>query len=251
LGLVITAWLLYLFAATSIWMLVLVYQSEIRYALIHLDPFRSLVRPTPRGPTSDNIVIAEAAFALAEARRGALIVLRRRGNIDHLLTGGVPLGGQISREILEAIFRKVSPVHDGATVIEGGYISRVGVFLPLTSRIDLPNFYGSRHRAALGLTEQSDAVVIVASEERGEVSLVQHSTISQMYNVSALIDLLQSLDPRAPLISGRKSHHQLLRYLKLKFLALGIAPFLLLLMITPGLFTLRDGTHLTRNYYHG
>jgi len=85
--------------------------------------------------------------------------------------------------------------------------------------------------------------VIVASEERGEVSLVHHSTIRSMENVRALIGFLQSLDPMAPLISGRNFRHELLRYSQLKLLALGIASFLLLLMIMPWLFPPRDGTH--------
>ena len=81
----------------------------------------------------------------------------------------MPLGAEVSREILEAIFRKVSPVHDGAAVISGGRIARVGVVLPLTEREDLPKWYGTRHRAAVGLTERSDAIAV--SEDRGSVVL--------------------------------------------------------------------------------
>ena len=193
LGLPITAWVMHLAALTSVVLLVLVNYSEIRYALTHLDPFSRLLRPRPPGQNSDVAAIAEAAFSLAEARRGALIVLRGNNQLDHLLVGGIPLGGQISKEILEAIFRELSPVHDGAAVIDDGHISRVGVFLPLTNRADLPNHYGTRHRAALGIAEQTDAIVVVVSEEKGQVSLVERARIVRNLNEAQLARTIRQL----------------------------------------------------------
>src|SRR2546426_5699567 len=126
-------------------------------------------------------------------------------------------------DALPIFFRKVSPVHDGAVVIEAGRISRVGVFLPLTSREDLPNYYGTRHRAAIGLAEQSDAKVIVVSEERGQVSLVEDSVIHRMENVTELIQQMPRAGTSESSLSSRKIRARLFGNLKLKVLAFGMA----------------------------
>src|SRR5437867_7058576 len=223
LDLIVTAWVLHVAAIAAVVLLVVVYHSEIRHALTHLDLLNRLVRQMQLEPTSEGIAIAQTAFALAAIKRGALIVLAKTDSLKNLLTGGVPLEGMISREILEAIFRKVSPVHDGAVVIEAGRISRVGVFLPLTSREDLPNYYGTRHRAAIGLAEQSDAKVIVVSEERGEVSLVEDSVIRRMENVTDLIQQMPRAGTSESSLSSRKIRARLFGKLKLKVLASGMA----------------------------
>jgi uncharacterized protein (TIGR00159 family) len=218
-----TAWVTQLAAIVSVLLLVLLYYAEIRYALTHLDPFTRLARTEILGRASDFRALAEAAFALAKSQRGALIVLVGKNPLDHLLTGGVPLGGKISQEIIEAIFRKVSPVHDGATIIEGSQISRVGVFLPLTRRTDLPNSYGARHRSALGLAEQSDALVIVVSEERGEVSVVQGKSMHLVGQVTDLVEQLQTFSPGAPPSKSWNIPHRVLNNWKLKLLAFGLS----------------------------
>jgi uncharacterized protein (TIGR00159 family) len=191
LELVITAWILHLAAIASVLLLVVVYHTEIRHALSRLDPLNRLVRALPLESTSDATAIAEAAFLLAANHRWALIVLTAWDQLENLLTGGVALGGAISRQILEAIFRKMSRVHDGAVIVEDGRIARVGVFLPLTRREDLALHFGTRHRAALGLTEQSDARVIVVSEERGEVSVAEGPTIRRVESAADLAVQIQ------------------------------------------------------------
>jgi hypothetical protein len=113
--------------------------------------------------------IVEGVYELARNRIGALIVLPGNDDLEELVQGGVQWNGLVSREMLGAIFWSGNPVHDGAAVIRGDQVMRVGVVLPLSTRDDLPHFYGTRHRAAAGLAEQSDALVIVVSEERGEV----------------------------------------------------------------------------------
>jgi uncharacterized protein (TIGR00159 family) len=223
LDLIITAWVLHMAAITAVVLLVLVYHSEIRHALTHLDPLNRLVRAVPAGQPTDSVAIAEAAFALAAAYRGALIVLCGNDPLENILIGGVPLGGRVSREILEAIFRKVSPVHDGAVVIEGGQIARVGALLPLVSREDLPNSYGTRHRAALGLAELTDAKVIVVSEERGEVSLVEGATLRKMKTAAELLHLIQRPDQSLTDRSNPKLVRCLLGNWRLKLSAIGIA----------------------------
>ena len=118
------------------------------------------------------MLIAEAMFDLARDRIGALVVIVRRDAILELLEGGVALGAEISSELLKAIFQKDSPLHDGAVIIDGDRALKAGVVLPLTQRQNVASFYGTRHRAGMGLAERCDALVTVVSEERGEVSLM-------------------------------------------------------------------------------
>ncbi|HVN79719.1 MAG TPA: diadenylate cyclase [Terriglobia bacterium] len=204
LDLIVTAWVLHAGAVAVVVMMVVINYPEIRQALIHFDPFRRLMRFGSSDQVPDRVLITEAAFALAGIRCGALIVLTGRDSLENRLTGGVPLDSRVSREILEAIFRKVSPLHDGAAIISGNRIARAGAFLPLTRREDLPNYYGTRHRAALGLAEESDAKVIVVSEERGEVSLVEGTRIFRTGNALQLAQHLESARLRPSLPSSRK-----------------------------------------------
>jgi len=138
----------------------------------------------------------------------------------------VPLGGEVSQEILEAIFRKVSPVHDGAAIVQGERISRVAVILPLTQRRDVPRGYGTRHRAAMGLAERCDAIVIVVSEERGQVSLAHGGEIAAIQSPEELAQRVREL--RAPPATGASTQLRriLLADLPLKAVALGLAGLL-------------------------
>jgi hypothetical protein len=122
-----------------------------------------------------------------------LIAIVRRDSVDEWATGGVPLGGEVSSEILEAIFRKVSPVHDGAAIVEGGRISRVAAVLPLSETQGLPGAFGTRHRAAMGLAECCDALVIAVSEERGTVTLFERGTARAFSRPEELLKELEQL----------------------------------------------------------
>lgn len=192
LGLAITVWVLHASALVAGVVLVVIFQPELRHALNRLEIL--LTRPQRRGALAQALeTIAAAAFSLARARRGALIVVTRRDPVSELLTGGVPLGGEVSAEILEAIFRKVSPVHDGATIIDGDRITRVGALMPLSHNDKLPREWGTRHRAGMGLAERSDAVVIVASEERGDLTLMHDGTFQPIDGVEELVAGLKAL----------------------------------------------------------
>jgi diadenylate cyclase len=159
LDLVITVWVLHAAAVGAGVVLIVLFQPELRHALNTLEVV--LKRSERRGALSQALeVVSAAAFSLAGAGRGALLVLTRHDSVNELLPGGVPLGGHVSPEILEAIFRKVSPVHDGATIVEGDRITRVGALLPLSQNEELPRTWGTRHRAGMGLAERSDAIVV-------------------------------------------------------------------------------------------
>ncbi|HYA03035.1 MAG TPA: diadenylate cyclase, partial [Syntrophobacteria bacterium] len=170
-GLVLTSWFLEGFGAIAVLVLVVVFRNEIREALIQTNPVRLFLGRLYEPQAINPAAIAQTAFQLANTKTGALLVFQNRDRLTEFLREGIPLGGIFTREITESIFARQSPVHDGAAVIRGNRIERIGTFLPLTQREGLPQVFGSRHRAAIGLTELSDAVVIAVSEERGEVSL--------------------------------------------------------------------------------
>lgn len=223
LGLSLTVWILDGATLAAVIVILIVFQAELRRALIRLDVIAWLLPQRPSSAMLSLQAIATAAFSLARARRGALIVIAGDEPLDELVEGGVPLGGAISTEILEAIFRKVSPVHDGATIIEGDHIARVSALLPFTQRRDVPRHYGTRHRAAMGLAERSDALVIVVSEERGEVSLAAGRELIVRETADALMEAIrQSRAPR-PIGRTRRLRQVFLGDLALKATALALA----------------------------
>ena len=122
-----------------------------------------------------------------------------------LTTPGITLNGQVSPEILLAMFQKESPVHDGAAIVDGDVITRVGAVLPLTLRSDVPQHYGTRHRAAMGLAERSDALVIVVSEERGEVTLMFETHMLRPATADDLRAALISMIGRPPKPAASRS----------------------------------------------
>ena len=186
LDLVVTSWVLDAFAILLVLVLLLIFQPELRRAFMQLDSTLKLwPRPAMAG-THTGQAIANAAFALAQYQLGALMVITRRDAIGDLLEGGIAIGGELSAELLEAIFQKVSPLHDGAVVITGNRLLRAGVVMPLTKRQDVPSYYGTRHRAAVGLAERCDALVIAVSEERSEVTLMDGATTRHMEDPDAV-----------------------------------------------------------------
>ena len=112
-----------------------------------------------------------AAEMLSQQRRGALIVFSRRINIRNIIETGTRINGEISSSLIIAIFEFDGPLHDGAMIIQNGHIVAAGCFLPLSEQQDIKKSFGTRHRASLGMSEQSDAVILVVSEETGAISL--------------------------------------------------------------------------------
>jgi diadenylate cyclase len=159
--------------------LVVVFQEEIRRAFERVAFTRPLdhLRQTESRQSATEVLVA-AAFDLAKARTGALIVLKGKESLERHLTGGVPLGGIVSEPLLMSIFDASSAGHDGALVVEEELASRFAVHLPLSQEITGKERFGTRHAAALGLSERSDALIIVVSEERGEVSVAQGGNLA-------------------------------------------------------------------------
>jgi diadenylate cyclase len=170
-GMIITHTVMQGVAALTAIGVLIVFRYEIRSIFQSKGMKDIFWRITPKPAQTPIEIIAESVFRLARQNKGALIVLPARQAVDDLIHGGITLNGRVSREIIESIFWPGNPVHDGAVVIDGEKIVRVAAILPLTNSDDLPSRYGTRHRAAIGLTELSDAVVLIVSEERGEVSV--------------------------------------------------------------------------------
>jgi diadenylate cyclase len=222
LHLLITPWILDAAAMLGVVAVVLVFHSEVRSAIARLET--ALVGTRPKRSAQTLQAISAAASLLADARRGALIVIVRHQPIDELVVGGLPLDGRVSAEILEAIYADLSPVHDGAAIIQGDRVTHVGAILPLSHSADLPEAYGTRHRAALGLSERCDAAVIVVSEERGQITVMHNGRIEPVDAADDLVEALGELaDPgeRAPL--ARRVDALLRRNLALKAVTVMLA----------------------------
>ncbi|MEO6810434.1 MAG: diadenylate cyclase, partial [Isosphaeraceae bacterium] len=190
-NLVMTSWLLEGINAVAVLVIVVVFRNEIREVLLQSNPARLLIGRPEKARAVDLPVVAEAAFRLAATRTGALLVFPNRDKLGEHVREGVALGGQFSGAVLESLFARTSPVHDGAAVIRGGRIDRVGAILPLSTRSGLPPEFGTRHRAAVGLSEVCDAIVVIVSEERGEVSIAQRGLVEPVEDAQALERLLR------------------------------------------------------------
>ncbi len=197
-GLFLTTWVLGGIWAAAFILVVVVFQAEIRQILEHVNPrlpVLNIFRRTSSTPkVSDFLVtIADTCFALAKKQCGGLLVLERNDPLESLLRSrGVLIDAQVSALLLENLFTPASPLHDGAVYIRNGRVCRAGCVLPLSETRSLPYTYGTRHRAALGITERSDALAVVISEERGAVSVVDHGGMVTLPGSSELLEWLNS-----------------------------------------------------------
>lgn len=165
------AWLLDNFLGPAVLIVVILFQADIRRGLGRLGR-GFFPRLSERQESQIVEEVVRAAQALSARRVGALIVLERRTGLDDQVEAGTPLDAAVTKELLTTIFQPSSPLHDGAVLIQQGRVSHAGAILPLTLRADLPEGVGTRHRAAVGITEETDAAVIVVSEETGSISVV-------------------------------------------------------------------------------
>jgi diadenylate cyclase len=151
---------------------IVVFQSDIRRALAHLGRapfFRYFVRQEPVDETIEEVVVA--AGILASHKIGAIIAIEREIGLRNYIESGIPLDAEMTYDLLVTIFQPTSPLHDGAVVIQENRVAAAACFLPLTVNPKLSRDLGTRHRAAIGLTEENDAISVVVSEERGQIAL--------------------------------------------------------------------------------
>ncbi len=191
-GLYTLRWLLDKFFVYIVLAILILFQNDIRRALARAGGrFFSSVAGVSESFAYEEVV--RTAFALASRRIGALIVIERSASLDHIVEGGHELDARASQELLMSLFHPTSPLHDGAVVLQKGRLSAAKVFLPLSLAKDMARYFGTRHRAALGLSEETDAVVVVVSEERGVVSLVLAGAITQVADTNELRGQLQEI----------------------------------------------------------
>jgi len=178
-----TRWLLSsLFSATLV-ILAIIFQGDIRRAFMVIG--RRQAEPALPDEAAETIEeLIKACSELAQRSIGALIVIVRHMPIEHIVNVGTQIDAKVTSELLNSIFLPYSPIHDGAVIIHSGKITKAGCLLPLSQNPDIAKSFGTRHRAALGLAEQSDALVLVVSEETGKISLVHDGKIN--YDVDAV-----------------------------------------------------------------
>lgn len=193
-GLVTLTWLLNNFLSSIILVVVVVFQDEIRRGLTKVG-----THPLFRKGSSTSMVdksiedLTLVCSRLSQTRTGALIVIQRDVGLSEFMEEGVTLDSLVHRKLLVSLFHKDSPLHDGAVLIEGDRIKAAGCVLPLSFNPDLDPNLGTRHRAALGLSERSDAIVVVVSEENGSISLARDGRLVRNLDASMLRDSLHRL----------------------------------------------------------
>ena len=176
------------FASTASFFQILLYSSPVILAVIFQSDIKRALfsfwkRHKPEDGTNPDLSttvdeLSKGLHELAERRIGALIVIVRQMSIDHLVQVGTEIDAKVTSELLNSIFLPYSPIHDGAVIIQREKITSAGCFLPLTQNPDIAKSFGTRHRAALGISEQTDVLVLVVSEETGKISIVHDGKIT-------------------------------------------------------------------------
>lgn len=187
-------WLIRNVLAYAVFAAIVLFQSDIRRALSHLGraPFFRLLGHSERTAETIEEVIT-AAGMLAKSRVGALIVFEREIGLRNYVESGIPIDGAVSYDLLTTIFQPATALHDGAVIISDERLAAAACFLPLTVNPRLDRDLGTRHRAAIGLTEESDAIAVIVSEERGEISLSRSGRIYRRLSTDDLRQRLQSM----------------------------------------------------------
>ena len=173
---------------------IVIFQSDIRRALAHFGQapfFRYFNRQEAVDETIEEIVVA--ATMLAARRVGAIIAIEREIGLRNYIESGIPLDARLTYDLLVTIFHPGSPLHDGAAILQENRVAAAACFLPLSVNPRVSRELGTRHRAAIGLTEESDAVTVVVSEETGQISLALDGNIERGLTPDALRDRIRSL----------------------------------------------------------
>jgi diadenylate cyclase len=185
-------WLLSTMLPYVVFALIVVFQSEIRHALANLGSRLSLMRSSSSvADVYDDIVLAANLFS--QNQTGALIVIEREIGLRTYIESGVALDARLSYDLLATIFRPSAPLHDGAVIVQRDRIAAAACFLPLSMNPILSTQLGTRHRAAIGITEETDAVAVIISEETGTISVAVAGSIERDLTVERLRERLSNL----------------------------------------------------------
>ncbi len=198
-GLFLTTWVFQILWQVLIILIIILFQSEIRQVLERVNPIQNIGLRRISRPEKWIPGFVKAVFALAKQKIGALIIIEHFDLVGELVTEGQQMEAPPTPEVLISIFQKESLLHDGAVLIRRGSITQVACYLPLSAAEKLPKEWGTRHRAALGLSERCDALVVVVSEERGEVSVARGGQVFHVDNPPTLTDIImEAVRPAAP-----------------------------------------------------
>ena len=187
-------WLIRNVVGYIVFAVIVLFQSDIRRALAHLGRgpfFRLFAKPESAEESIEDLVVA--AKMLSEQQTGAIIAIERQIGLRNYIEGGIPLDAVLTYDLIVSVFQTASPLHDGAVIVQDDRIAAAACFLPLTVNPKLSKELGSRHRAAIGLTEENDSVAIVVSEETGAISVVVNGQIERGLTADALRVRLRSL----------------------------------------------------------
>jgi uncharacterized protein (TIGR00159 family) len=187
-------WLVRNLAGYLVFAVIVLFQSDIRRALAHLGGapfFRYFARSEAIEDSVEEIVVASTM--LSTQRIGAIIAIERQIGLRNYIEGGIPMDAVMTYDLLVSVFQPSSPLHDGAVIVQEDRVAAAACFLPLTVNPKLSKELGSRHRAAIGLTEENDAVAVVVSEETGRISLVVGGEIERGIDADTLRTRLRAL----------------------------------------------------------
>lgn len=184
-------WVMQTFLSSILLIVIIVFQQDIRNALTRVGKSPFLKHTDVAEKELEEII--RTLFYLAKRRIGALIVIERETALGDFIESGFHLDARLTKELLISIFMPVSPLHDGAAIISKGRVQNAGCILPLTQNPYVNKRYGTRHRAAIGLTEETDAVVMVVSEETQEISLVRHGALTTIEDEISLAKSLRAI----------------------------------------------------------
>lgn len=190
-GLIITSWAIQGITAVAALIIVVVFRNEIRSVLQAKNLKTIIWGVSQKTVTTPVEIITESVFEMSRKHTGALLVFPGNEDIEEYVQGGIPWRGIVSKEMIMSVFWHDNPVHDGAAIVRKDRITDVACILPLSHSDNLPSHFGTRHRAALGLAEVSDAMVVVVSEERGTITVAQDSRIYSITGREELKKLLQ------------------------------------------------------------
>lgn len=178
LGLIVLSYAIQGITAAAAIIIVVIFRNEIR-TVFQTKNLRAIFWGAPQKTERTSIeAVSEAVFEMAEKNVGSLLVYPGKDDLEEHVQNGIQWEGRVSREMVKSIFWHGNPVHDGAAIVDGNRISRVACILPLSLRDDLPAYFGTRHRAAVGLSEKSDALAVLVSEETGRVMTAKDGAFS-------------------------------------------------------------------------
>jgi uncharacterized protein (TIGR00159 family) len=190
-GLIVTSWVVQGVVTLGAFIIIVIFRNEIRTVLLARN-LKFIFWGGPSKTVTGTIeIIVQSVLEMARRNCGAIIVLPGKEDLEEVIQKGIAWEGEISKEMILSIFWPDNPVHDGAAIFQGKKITQVSAILPLSRRDDLPSYYGTRHRAALGLAETTDALVLAVSEERGDVVAAQDSQLKVIKQKRRLEQILQ------------------------------------------------------------